>query len=127
MNKNYRYKNPIFENKCIAYAVIGYECLKNYNGINNISVKRYKINFDNDYDVYSPYHYYIEFRFNNIIYILDNDWYYYRNHYKNNFRPKNIEKLKASQIKELINEYKNDYIYNLIYNDVITHINNNFE
>jgi hypothetical protein len=127
MNYTYRYKNPIFNGKCIPYAVVGYEYLKGQKCITNISVKRYKINFDNDYDVYSPHHYFIEFKINNEPYILDNDWYYRKHHYKQNFKPKNIEKLKACQIKEIINEYKNDCIYNLIQKDVITHINNNFK
>lgn len=124
MSYSYRYKNPIFNGQCIPYAVIGYKTLKGIVEITNISVKRYKINFDNDYDVYSPHHYYIEFKFNNEPYILDNDWYYRKHHYKNMFRPKHIEKLKASQIKEIINEYKYDDICYYIEKDVQNHITN---
>jgi hypothetical protein len=121
----YKYKNEIFQHQCIPYAIIGYETLRHYSCISNISIKRYKINFDDD--EYDPYHYYIEFKFNNkISIILDNTWYYSKRMYKNDFKPKKIEKLKASEIKQLYREYSNDLLSNFIYKDVMTHLNNDF-
>jgi hypothetical protein len=140
----YKYDNENFKGECIAYSIIGYNFLKSNeilkNVIENLSVKKYKINFDDKEEGYDDYHYFMEFKYNNKNYIVDNTWYYLKNEYKQKYKPKNIIKLKVKEINELlktINENDEDdendendenSVFNiLIINDIIRHFNNNFE
>jgi len=130
----YYRNNRLFRGRCIGYAIFAYNFLKTNsdikNLIENISVKKYKINFDEYDGIHDENHYYIEFTYCGNTYIIDNVWYYNKHYYKKTFKPKKMIKLKVKEVQELYKELKdvegNDDLEIYVINDIIRHFNNYF-